>query len=218
MILAGTGILVILLVVGLILVIAVPTIHDPPSSEDLAVIDVAETFEQNFASELTRVRPDQEPWGVRIREDDLNAWLWTRLPAWIAHARGASAFGAEPMLQVRVNRDRIMLSTDSVAVAFEPRVLDEQVQIRSTSGSTIGRLPLPQFMFDQLIESIPLFDLGDSLLDGEHGGLLRKPDAWVLPTRFGLHDGRRLELLEIQLDEGEAVLVFRTLAPDSTQP
>ena len=90
-IIAGTVLLVAVLVIGLFLASAVPIMHDPPSADDPAVIAVAETFEQNFASELTRVRADQEPWGVRVREDDLNAWLWTRLAPWIAHAHGASA-------------------------------------------------------------------------------------------------------------------------------
>lgn len=223
-IIAGTVLLVSLLVIGLFLASAVPTIHDPPSADDPAVIAVAETFEQNFASELTRVRPDQEPWGVRVREEDLNAWLWTRLGPWIAHAHGTSAFGSEPMLQAHVSVDRVVLSTESVTVAFDPRVVDQELQIRSTSGTALGRLPLPGFIFELLIDSSPLTGLGDSLLDGagedggEDGELLRKPYGWVLPNRYELHDGRRIELLEIQLDEDEAILVFRTLLPDSNQP
>jgi hypothetical protein len=220
-IIAGTVLLVSLLVIGLFLASAVPTIHDPPSADDPAVIAVAETFEQNFASELTRVRPDQEPWGVRVREEDLNAWLWTRLGPWIAHAHGTSAFGSEPMLQAHVSVDRVVLSTESVTVAFDPRVVDQELQIRSTSGTALGRLPLPGFMFDLLIDSVPLSALGDSLFDGdgsEQGELSRKPYGWVLANRFELHDGRWIELLEIQLDEDEAVLVFRTLLPDSNQP
>ena len=218
LILTGILLFVVFLVVGLSLVNAVPVSHEPPSAEDPAVVEVAGMFEQNFVSEVTRVRPDQEPWGVRIREDDLNAWLWTRLPAWIAHVHGPAAFGAEPMLQARVRFDRIMITTDSIAIAFEPRVVDQRVQIQSTSGSTIGRLPLPAIMFDRLIDSIPLPGLGDSLLNGVEGGLTRKPEGWILPNRFDLHDGRQIELLEIQLDQGEAVLVFRTLGPNFMPP
>ena len=218
LILTGITLLVVVVVVGLVLINAVPVIHDPPSAEDPAVIEVAGVFEQNFASEVTRVRPDQAPWGVRIREEDLDAWLWTRLPAWIAHSAGTTAFGAEPLLQARITPDRVMLSTDSFVVAFDPRVVEQRVEIRSSSGSAIGRLPLPTVMFDRLVRSMPLVEFGGSTFDGNDGGLTRGPEAWDLPNRFDLHDGRRIELLEIQLDQGEAVLVFRTLGPDPAQP
>ena len=218
LILTGVSLLVIVVVVVLILANGVPTIHDPPSADDPVAIEVSNVFEQNFASEVTRVRPDQEPWGVRVREADLNAWLWTRLPAWVAHTAGTSAFGAEPMLQAHISPDRIRLSTDSFVIAFEARVLEQRVKIRPAAGSSIGRLPLPSVVFDRFIESMPLSRLGESLVEGSLGESDPEAEAGDLPNRFELHDGRRIELLEIQLDEGEVVLVFRTLGPDSKHP
>ena len=87
----------------------------PPASQDEEAAERARVFENNCASELTRVREDDSPWGVRVNEADLNAWLWFRLPAWVAHAHGADAHGSEPFLQSTIEPGSVLFSTESMA-------------------------------------------------------------------------------------------------------
>jgi hypothetical protein len=208
--------LCIILGVSLILTRFVPEGHQPPSADDPLVLERARLFEQNFASELSRVRADEDPWAVRVREADLDAWLWVRFPAWVAHLRGEEAFGAASMFQMQLDPGRVVLTTDDVSVALHPTMADGVVRIRATSGSTIGRLPVPAFMVDRLVRSVELGVIGSALVTDTRGGALEREDGeWVVPARHRLVDDRQVELLEIRLDEGELVLVLRTLRAGS---
>lgn len=198
------------IVVAVVLASREPASYSPPRSEDPVVLERASVFEKNFVSELTRVREQEEPWGVRIRERDLNAWLWVRFPAWVAHVRGEGAFGTEPMLQAEFESRQIRIASKSVVVALEPRVEDGRTRIYGASGNAVGRLPVPGFMFDRMLQAIDFEALGEVFTESEPGSPIPASGELALPSRFRLGDGRTVELIEIQLDEDEAVLIFRT--------
>ena len=61
------------------------------------------------------------------------------------------------------------------------------------------------------MESVELQALPDALLNAELSDSAQR--GVFCPDDVELPDGRLVELLEIQLDEGEAVLVFRTRRP-----
>ena len=50
---------------------------------------LARQFENRFVSELSRVRGVESPWAIRVRQDDLNAWFWNRLPTGRLTSMGA---------------------------------------------------------------------------------------------------------------------------------
>lgn len=192
----------------------------PPVDVDEEFEQRARSFEQSFASEFTRVRPSSDPWGIRIRESDLNAWFWTRFPDWIAHLEGSDAVGADPFLQVELSDDRIRLVTQSVAFAFNPVIDARATVVQSAPGSSFGRLPVPSTLFDWAAAAIDLEQLSTTIL-GKHFSDQRSgeqvpvnpdaPDGIRLPAHFPLGDGRTVELLEVQMGEGQLVLVFQTM-------
>lgn len=210
------SVLVLLLLIMLLLVVVGsrrPAGFDPPTLDDPVVIDRAGHFEQRFAAEVTLVREEPVPWAVRLQEEDVNAWLWVRLPAWVAHFEGAGAFGADSMFQIRFLPDRIVICTESVAMAFMPRVGDGELHLSAAPGGALGRLPIPTTLLDALVGSIDLEALVGPMTDELGGDLVtRKGGAWHLPNRITLVDGRRVELLEVRLEEGAVVLVLQTIA------
>ena len=83
----------------LILLACLPVPEFTAPAPDEAFDRRARQFENRFVSELTRVRPAQSPWAIRVRQDDLNAWFWNRLPDWAAHLDGSDSLAAKPFLQ-----------------------------------------------------------------------------------------------------------------------
>lgn len=121
----------------------------------------AEALEQAIAAAVTRVRgAGPERWAVAIDPDDLNAWLATRLPKWIAHDPGLAAL--EPATMVRLAADRGALVLErALEVPFAPSsellvgTLRLPVGVERTGettrlsvevgGASVGRLPIPAF-------------------------------------------------------------------------
>ncbi|MCH2144653.1 MAG: hypothetical protein MK082_05845 [Phycisphaerales bacterium] len=214
--LIGAILACLLLVTGFVLTLFQPDGHLPPSASDPVVVDRSNIFEQEFASACSRVREDESPWAIRLREEDLNAWLWVRLPAWVAHLGGTDAYGTTPMFQARVEPGRVVITTDTVAIAFRSELVDGDLRIMPATGSSMGRLPVPSRMVELLMGSIELPTIGDVLLPGGDGATYGLEDGeLVVPARHRLGDDRVVELLEVQIDEGEVVLVMRTLPPPS---
>ena len=105
----------------------------------------------------------------------------------------------------------MILVSESLAVAFEPRVEDGRIRIVAASGSSLGRLPVPGFMFERLLAGIELEPLREAIADSERASPTTEQTSLHVQNRFQLGDGRMVELLEIELDEGAVVLVFRTV-------
>ena len=175
-----------------------PSWFQPPATDDQDAAERARGFERNFAAELSRIRDDQ-PWALRIHERDLNAWLWLRLPAWAAHAKGPDDLAAQPRFQLQMTPGRVRFWADPWILGLQPRVENANVELAVVRGSGVGRVPVPAFVARAGLGALNL-----DILDSE-----------VLLDTLG--DGRRIEVLEIQLDEGEMVLILRTVHAGSEQ-
>lgn len=168
-------------------------------------------FEQACVSELHRIRDGAEPWAVRIRESDVNAWLATRLDAWCRHVE------IDPIgqIEVRFSSGRCEIAAriqgvPSVAVVpLAPVIRDDRLE-PGLGSLRVGRLPVPFLVdagVDALIESFESEDGEDlravlvPLLRGEG-----------VPAKFGLVDGRTVRLRDIELRDDELLLQFETLA------
>ena len=181
-----------------------PELHRPLASSPDAS-ERARLFERSFVTELTRIRDSEAKWGIRIRQDDLNAWLWLRLPEWLSHVSedGEVEF---PRVQSIIEVDRILVTSPEGVLAFEPQITSEGLLIHTRSGGSIGRLPVSSSL-------LLLFGTGfdfDRIL-AAFGGMASVGDA--LPCRFSLGDGRVVEVLETRLNDGELVLVLKTRSP-----
>ncbi len=191
-----------------VLVCSIPKPYRPLSPSDTSS-ERARIFERSFISEVTRIRASEAEWGIRLREDDLNAWLWLRLPQWLSHVSDAGEVDLSPV-QSMLQSDRILITSPQGVLAFEPRITVDGLSIQPRPGGSVGRLPvsssLVMFFSDGFDFSRMLASFGSLESTGE-----------ALSCRFELGDGRVVELLETRLDDGAMVLVFRTLQSDLTE-
>jgi len=81
------------LVVAWALLHAAPSFYAPANAADPQVASSGASVESTVARELSRVRPAasdagtqyrSEPWTITLTHDEINAWLASRLPQWLA--------------------------------------------------------------------------------------------------------------------------------------
>ena len=166
----------------------------PVPRGDAQAADRAAAFEQAIVGEFTRVRADAPEWSVRIREQDVNDWLGTRLPAWL-ESRGEPVGG---MVQARFNaeglRVGVALPRGVAWIRVQPRAHGGGVHLGDPAGG-IGRLRVP---------------FAASTVD-----LARFREALLKP--ISLADGRVVQVLDIEPLEGELRLRLRTEAAGSAR-
>lgn len=185
----------------------------PSPTVDDALERLGERFEQGWASEVSRVRPDTAPWAVRIGEDEVNAWLTARLPLWCAHV------GVEPVGDVRVH-----FGPDTIEVAAMlpdlPALVVASLRPSVSGGrldpglgtTCLGRLPVPFLTEGAMRTALEQLGSGDGdlraiLLPALHG---ESVDA-----TFELADRRRVRLRDVEVREGELLMEFETLPAES---
>ncbi len=62
-----------------------PTWWAPPDAADPRVAEAAQQIEYSLIEQAHMVRTDDETWSIRIHDRHVNAWLASRLGAWLAH-------------------------------------------------------------------------------------------------------------------------------------
>lgn len=195
-----------------------PSWWNPPIADEPSALALAESFEQRFAGEVSRVRPDEAPWAVRIGEDQLNAWLALRLPRWLEHA-GAPA---EAMVQAHVRDGAIELAvrpspTSAVGVVEATPTLRDGALSLTISRVGLGAIGLPGASADLIVATLEsLADVPDQD-DTTHAALALLRGRNV-PAQVDLGDGRRVELLDIELRRGEIIAQLRTLTRREPAP
>lgn len=180
----------------------------PPANRPIVPVD-AETrgaaFEQALAAAITKVRdPAGETWAIAIDPADINAWLATRLPRWIAHDPTLAEL--EPLVGIRVATGSGTLFIES---EVGPLVATLPIAVELGAGGVkpsigtarLGRLPLPGLA--RILGGAEL-----ELRIAEAAVLLRaaESDNAAIP----LSDGRRVRLADIALREGAIELAFET--------
>jgi hypothetical protein len=220
------------LVVAAVLVVAVvgglslyvgrtePQWYQPPAPDDEEVATLADRVEYRIVEEAQKIRPDEGPWILRVRESQVNAWLGTRLQAWIAHEQGLEwpehlgtpqaqildhafhlALPVGPPGHRRVLVGRLVPAIENGALTLRLRTLG------------VGRLVLPGDPVEALAR---LLDEGDLPRD-ERAGLRDVLDLLAgrrsVEPILELSDGRRVEVLDIHCHTGAVDLTSRTLKP-----
>jgi hypothetical protein len=158
-----------------------------PVTVDAAASDRAAAFEQAVVAEFTRVRPQEPEWAIRIRESDVNAWLSTRLPQWLASRELpdsglAQASMTTGSLRLGVQRGPVVVwgSASPAAASGGGFRLD-------SAWSGVGRLPVP-------------------IASPQLAGLLQAGPDRPIP----LPDGRSVRVLDVEVLPGEIRLRLRT--------
>ena len=198
----------------LFLAISIPPSGWSPVPADPAAAELrGEALERFLSAEFSQVRPDDAPWAIRLREDDVNAWIATRLPKWEANAGHPPSPAAEVRFRAGEVRMRVTLDGFGVDPVLEaglaPAVVDGPggtaltLRLRSVS---LGRLPLPRFgasLITASLEAAGLRSMTPSAVSAV------TEDRFAVD--YGLSDGRTVRLDAIAVEEGGLVLEVRTL-------
>ncbi len=173
----------------------------PDTSSD-AVTRMADRAEFRLIEEFQKVRDAEDDWHVRIGDEAINAWLATRLEAWLSHQHDAQMPEGVHGLQVHCTPEGIWLAAHVTMDEERPRPLalrftlslsGDDLQVHA-NGLRVGRLPVPvDLLGDQpsrLTDAIP-------------------DDAAIVE----LMDERHVLITGIVLEEGAVVLSCRTNPP-----
>lgn len=195
-----------------------------PEAGDAAVRDLASRVEKRLAEETHKMRSAEETWTLRIREEQVNAWLAARLPAWVAHERNVEWPGQLGPPQVRFVPEGIDVAFELLegghARYVEVRLLvaieDGRIRL-GLDGAALGRIPVPgeplDFIRPYAVEAIAEHvDAAD--LD-RVAGLLSGRDS--VEAVVELSDGRRVRLVALRHGEGVLDLTCRTLGGAPTE-
>jgi hypothetical protein len=167
-----------------------------------------EALEQALVSAVTKVRdPAGESWAIAIDPADINAWLATRLPKWVAHDPEFAPFAAASEVRIGSEDGAVILETPigpsalglvaTVRMPLELPEGDERLRIR-IGGVRVGRLP------------IPFAEAGFDAAGNVQAELQRLEERHP-DRRFRLGDGRFIEIRAISCEDGRIKIRFATL-------
>lgn len=183
--------------------------------KDAQVVAGAERIEQKFGTEITRVRDKDAVWKMEVTSEQINQWLANRMPQWLAN-QGVDEMiidQATPMM-MRIGAGRIEAAIQSglwglepvVQLSYEPQATapDRCVQLQ-LKAMTIGKIGVPvDAMIDFLLNRIGLPESKRHLIEKTRDRLMR------VDLRLPLGDGRTVQVLGMELDEGKTTLTLRT--------
>ena len=192
-----------------------PKWWSPVNSNDPSVSIEAEQFEYSLIEKTHKIRPNYEPWAIRIRDEHINAWLAQRLSAWLTLDQDLNWPENISVPQIRLSKDRITLAVQLrdednrsrvVSLKLEPQIIDDELLLR-IDGISLGRLSLPGKPVGQvaswLKEAAPE-GFFDDLRVSQLLDLLLQGSA-IQPIQ-SLSDGREVRIVDIACEEGALVL------------
>lgn len=215
------------------------------NTRDPGVVEVAERFENALATIMTQARPagqsgdGSEPWTIRVNASDVNAWLNTRLPAWMESREqgdGAAFKWPNSVQELNVDfRDGLI----HIGAKVSARGKDGGANGRAAQGNYFSAAVAPRFEADGSLW-LPAERVALGRLTVPASWMLRKPDemakadrvpdelaelpetrevlgafagrraVMVNPT-IRLGDGRRVKLLAMTAEDGKLSITCLTL-------
>ncbi len=202
--------LILLAAVGWWLAGLTPQWYQPTTATDAATSELGEAAEYRLVEEFQRIRPPEEIWRLRIREDAINAWLTARLKQWLA-GRGVDwpADTTLPQIHITPAGIELAISTDDIGhrigrFRVRPVIDNNQLTLESPTFR-LGRLPLPlptdwirPTLHESLAESGDLAFLA-TLLQGDS-----------IEAAIPLVDHRHVQLAAITLEPGACIIQAST--------
>lgn len=205
-----------------------PAWYAPPDPTNQEVVALAEKVEYGIVETFHKLRPAGEPWTVRIREEQINAWLSARMPEWIAHDETLAWPSELSVPQVHIGPEGLDLAvefsagdrTHVVVTRVDPRIEGGHIHLEMDRVG-VGRVAVPGAPATKMMEILDRLAPG-GVIDGAVGeqivGLFQSGDgAGDGAARFDLADGRRVELLGLALTEGAMDITSRTLVAEGQE-
>ncbi|UCF33557.1 MAG: hypothetical protein JSV78_14615 [Phycisphaerales bacterium] len=190
--------------------------------EDPVVAKKVELMEAKLDHELYQQRPETETWELGLHQDQLREWMAVRMPQWLQEHGVQESFPEwleQPMAQFQEGK---LVVAGEVTVKGVRRIVsaelmpvtgpDGNVELRLI-GTRGGRLPIPQDLFDKLVEETGSVKAAEEYVVSKAREELKNVR---LPT-LTLRDGRRVEIVDIKLRPTLATLICRTLSTPGTQ-
>ncbi len=178
----------------------------------------AERLENQVVSELSLARPAERlgpyrsgEWTLEVTEEEANAWLATRLRAWVENRAGRWP-GEVEGVRAAFRPGMVLLGARLdesyggrvVSGAAVPRIEPGGALWLRTEGMSLGGLPLPSGVLLDRLRSM-VHAGGAEVVAALDGQAPLLPDA-VVP----MDDGRRVRITRIEVREGVLVLTCRT--------
>jgi hypothetical protein len=196
-----------------------PPWWSPLDPHDGQTAALAERVEYRLAEEAHEVRPDPGPWWIEIRQDQVNAWLAARLPAWVAHTHGLQWPAGVGLPQVKLDtgavRVGLEIRTESgtryVVAHLAPDIVEGELAL-SLDGISVGRLWIPGSAVGTVMERLRQTGVGKALDDPGFEPLIQVLDGGrrIDPT-LTLNDGRRVRVLDVRCQSETLLLQAETL-------
>lgn len=177
----------------------------------------AQLLEQGVTTALHEPRTSDEPWSVRMSDDDVNAWLEHRLGSWLEN-RSMDVPPDFSAPRVRVEGGRVTVGFKSpdprlpgvLAVEFTPELLDDGSLRAAERSYSMGNLPLPDPQTLGRLRGALARQARGTPLEDVIGVLLES--GRTLPADVLLNDDRRVRLQRLSLrDDGSIDLTLATV-------
>ncbi len=212
-------VLLIMIALVIYLFFSAPRWYRPPPAGDVAAGYLAERAENRLVEEAHLIRESGENWSLRIREEQVNAWLSLRLRAWMENHLDLMWPEELGIPQIRFEPDHVLVAArvttawgqPVVSARLRPRVQDGQLRL-TLVHTGLGRMRRPGEPREQL----------PALLERLQADLAEDSDAaWLLEVLLGdraivpamnLADGRRVEVDRLRLRRGTLDLRAVTVA------
>ncbi len=190
---------------------------DPDPKREQTIV-LADRVEYRLAEETHKIRPDDGRWRLRITDEQVNAWLATRLQAWFAHTHGLAWPAGLGTPQIHFTDGAVNVGLDFeddgrrryLVADLVPRVVDGRLAV-VLDGVALGRLRIPGGSMRTLMETYR---------DVAPDGFLDDPsvrrvvdlliDAERVDPTITLADGRRVRVVELVAREGELIVLCAT--------
>ena len=177
--------------------------YAPPDYSNPEVASLADRAEYRLNEEFHKVRPSEDVWKLRIKDDAMNAWLSGRLEEWMTHDQEFEIPKELQGAQVHVTQNGVWLAAMITRNGESPRPfsiqlwvwVDEHKLFFEPIAIRLGRVPLPISVFKQVI-----LDLHDTTAGVDVMGPLM--------------DDRKVEIQAIHLEDGAIVLTCQTQLPN----
>lgn len=191
---------------------ALPDAHDPQ------IAALADKVENRMLEEAQKVRTDPQPWTLRVRESQINAWLSARLPQWIAHEQHSQWPEQLGTPQVKIDSQGISLAvpvqTGSrsryIAARIRPQLIDGRLKLE-IDRVALGRVVLPGEPLANLLRTLQ--GAVPSIAEDQkvRSALEILAGQRMVDPVTRLADHRKLRLLNLQLGDGWVDLTAQTL-------
>ena len=196
----------------------VPAWWSPSDPDRAETAQLAERVEYRLAEEAHKVRTAEDPWLLHVTDEQVNAWLAVRLPAWVEHTHGLDWPDAMGVPQIHFADGTVNVGIDFddndrrryLVARLEPRMIDGELAL-VLQGVSLGRVWIPgssiRSVASRLDRVLPEGYTNNSDITGFVDLLIE--EQRIDPV-VELADGRRVRLRDLSFDQGGLIIECQT--------